>query len=79
MGPSMGATPSVAVLKVVTDLGKDSGARSRGRSGPGTGTGVGTPPRLSTSLMLPSTVSKYLIMLCTNLCRYTTFLSSFAA
>ena len=37
MGPSMGATPSASVLKVVTRVSKDSGAACCGRSGTSTG------------------------------------------
>ena len=59
MGPSMGATPSAAVLKVVSRLTKDSGAGSRGRWGPG----AGTPARLSNSFIQSSKFSKYLIIL----------------
>ena len=66
MGPCMGPSPSAAVLKVVTHLSNNSGARSCGRSGPGTATGVGIPPHLSNSLILFSTVSKYLITLSTT-------------
>ena len=79
MGPSMGATPSAAVLKVVTGLSKDSGAGSRGRSGPGPGTGVGISPRCSNSLILFSTVSKYLIMLSPTRCCCTNMLSNLAS
>ena len=58
MGPSMGTTPPAPLPKVISRLNKDSGAGSRGRSAPGTG----TPVRLSNSLVLPSTGSKYLII-----------------
>ena len=75
----MGVTPSAAVLKVVTRLSNDSGAGSRGRSGPGPRTGVGIPARLSNSLILLSTVSKYLIMLSTTRCCYTNMLSNLAS
>ena len=79
MAPPMGATPSAAVLKVVTRLSKDSGVGSRGTSGPGTGTGIGPPPRLSNSLILSSTVSKYFIMLSTTPCSRTSNLSGLAS
>ena len=79
MGPSTGATPSVAVLNVVTRLSNDSGAGYRGRSGPSPGTGVGIPPRFSNSLILSSTVSKYLIMLATTRCCFTSMLSNLAS
>ena len=75
-GPSMGATPSDAVLKVVTRLSNDSGAGSRGRLGPSPGTGVGIPPPFSNSLILFSTVSKYLIMSSTTRCYCTNMLSN---
>ena len=79
MGPSMGATPSAAVLKVVTPLSNDSGAESHGRLGPGPGMGVGIPRRFFNSLILFSTVSKYLIMLSTTRCCCTTMLSNLAS
>ena len=75
MRPSMGATPSAAVLKFVSPLIKDSGAGSRGSSGPG----AGTPARLANSFSLPSTVSKYLIIWSTIPCYCTSIVSSLAA
>ena len=78
MGPSMDATPSAAVLKVVNRLSNDSGAKSRGRFGPSPGMGVAIPPRFSNSLILSSTVSKYLIMLSTTRCCCTNMLSNLA-
>ena len=74
--PSKGATPSAAVLKVVTRLSKDSGTGSAGRSGPSPGTGVGIPPRVSNYLIIFSTISKYLIMLSTTRCCCTNMLSN---
>ena len=78
MGPSMGATPSAAVLKVVNRLSNDSGAGFGGRSGPGTVTGFGFGARFSKSLILLLTVSKYLIMLSTAPSCCTSMLSNLA-
>ena len=75
MRPSMGATPSPAVLNVVNRLTKDSGARSPGRSGPG----AGTPARLSNCFYLSSTFSRYLIILSTIPCCCTSIVSSLAS
>ena len=79
MKPSTVATPSAAVLKVVSCLNNDSGAGSRDRSGPGHGTGVGTPPRFTNYLILFSSVSTYFIMLSTTHCCYTSMLSDLAS
>ena len=79
MGPPLGATPSAHVLKVVSHLTKDSAARSRGKSAPGTGTGIGTPPCLSNSAILLSTVCKYLIILSTTPCCCVSIFSSLAS
>ena len=79
MGPSMGATPSAAVLKVVNCPSNDSGAGSRGIWEPGPGTGVGIPPRFSHSLILFSTVSNYLIMLSNTRCCCTNMFSNLAS
>ena len=78
-GPSMGATPSAAVLKVVTRLSNDSRAGSRGRSRPNPGMGVGLPQRFKYSLILFLTVSKYWIMLSNTRCCCTSMLSNLAS
>ena len=72
IGSSLGATPSAAVLKVVSRLTKDAGAGSRGRSEPG----AGTSAHLSNSVILSSTVSNYLIILSTILCCCTSIVST---
>ena len=71
----MGATPSAAVLNVVSCFTKDSGAGSRGRSGPG----ARTPAQLSNSFILSSTVSRYMIILSTIPCCCTSIVSTLAS